>query len=316
MTVNAETKRAGTGGTGDARGKIVDVTLLRGRELLSDGALANPDPGVSDPMWAVFGNDTDNLAADQTDHVLGKYALKFDKVNGAANTVYAGIVRTGIDLSASRFLQDGVVSMLVRVPDLTNVSGVELRLGTDENNYQKWTWLDADLLDDQWTTVAKRIDEGVSTTNGWDSEHIKYMAILVSFDAETDTLANIRVDSVMLSEGRPAPPPDRTVTFAQLTTPPNEVTEWVPTRWFTDLLFAVTLANKNASATIRMEGSLDGSAAFNLDPTGDTVLLANGTTYYQIALRVPYVRFVFVSELGGADATLDVTLYASTQDSR
>lgn len=312
--IGAETKRKDTGGTGDARGKIANVMLLRDRELITDGTLKNPDVDVTDPHWVVFGNDTDNLAADATDHVLGQYSLKFDKVNGAANTVYAGVTRTDADLSAARFIQDGFVSMLVRVPDLTNVSGIELRLGTDASNYQKWTWLDADLLDDQWTTVAKRIDEGVAVSNGWDSDHIKYMAILVSFDAETDTLANIRVDSAMLSEGRPAPPPDLTVAFAQLTAPGS--TEWVPTRWFTDLLFAVVLANKNGSATIRMEGSLDGSAPFNLDPTGDTILLANGTTYYQIALRVPYVRFTFVTEVGGTDATLDATLYASTQDSR
>ena len=45
----------------------------------------------------VLGNDTTNLAT-TTNHVFGTGAISFDKVNGAANTVFAGVAAATVDI--------------------------------------------------------------------------------------------------------------------------------------------------------------------------------------------------------------------------
>ncbi len=76
--------------------------------------------------------------------------------------------------------------------------------------------------------------------------------------------------------------------------------------------FQIVVAAINTSVTVRVEGSLDNSSWFNLDDAGvDTTYNANGT--YQLSksgVKVKYVRFTFVSEVGGTAVTLDVKVIA------
>ncbi len=68
-----------------------------------------------------------------------------------------------------------------------------------------------------------------------------------------------------------------------------------------NLVFQVTVSSIGTNVVIRLEGSLDATNWFNLDPVElDTTLTANGTTAYSVAQApVPYVRGRLVSISGG-----------------
>jgi len=71
----------------------------------------------------------------------------------------------------------------------------------------------------------------------------------------------------------------------------------------------VTLANKNTSVVVRLEGSIDGT---NYAPIiANQTISANGTTSYSVSDRpVKFIKPVFVSEAGGTDATVLFSLAA------
>jgi len=72
--------------------------------------------------------------------------------------------------------------------------------------------------------------------------------------------------------------------------------------------FQYIVAAINANVVVRAEGSLDNTNWFNL-AGADTTILANGTYALEWTNRaLEYVRCTFVSEAGGAAATIDVTL--------
>ena len=71
----------------------------------------------------------------------------------------------------------------------------------------------------------------------------------------------------------------------------------------------VTLANKNTSVVVRLDGSIDGT---NYAPIiANQTISANGTTSYSVSERpVKFIKPVFVSESGGTDATVLFSLAA------
>ena len=71
----------------------------------------------------------------------------------------------------------------------------------------------------------------------------------------------------------------------------------------------VTLADKNTSVVVRLEGSIDGT---NYAPIiANQTISANGTTSYSVSDRpVKFIKPVFVSEAGGTDATVLFSLAA------
>ena len=82
--------------------------------------------------WTVLGNDTVNLAT-STNHVFGTNSLEFDKVDGAANTVFAGIRCTITAISANKYMEEGGGFLLCALY-LSSVADVNygfVRLGTD-----------------------------------------------------------------------------------------------------------------------------------------------------------------------------------------
>jgi len=164
------------------------------REVIFDGrGKTNMSPTTN---WAVLSDDTDNLVTD-LDHVVGTHSLEFDKVNGAGNTVYAGVVNTAVALNLERFLHGDVLDIVCSLSVLTNVAEIEVRLGTDASNYRQWVVADT-ALSAGWNTEVVRLDDSGATNvgNGWDPTHIKYAAFIVKFDAETDTLADILLDYI------------------------------------------------------------------------------------------------------------------------
>ncbi len=77
---------------------------------------------------------------------------------------------------------------------------------------------------------------------------------------------------------------------------------------YTNVVFQATIAAINTTVNLVIEGSLDDLNWFYLDE-GDNYLTytANGThaLQWEGTGEVNYVRFTFVSETGGTDATVD-----------
>lgn len=148
--------------------------------------------------WSALGNDTLNLATTKK-HVTGTDALTFDKVNGAANTVFAGIQKTISSVDLGNLSPHDIIQTACYIPDLTNVDYVFVRIGTDSSHYNEWRIADTELTGAVFTTLVFNIGDanyaGI-TGNGWTSAAITYITVGVAFDAETNALAGIVFDSI------------------------------------------------------------------------------------------------------------------------
>lgn len=155
--------------------------------------------------YTVLGNDTINLAS-SANHIFGSAAIKFDKTNGAANTVYAGVYRALTAINIAEIFEAGAfVGMGCYLSSLTNVVSVFLRIGTDASNYNCWTWSNGSLQAGSWMnlrTAAAVPDYSKSAGNGWNTGAIAYVAFGVEFNSEVNALANILFDHVHIVGGR------------------------------------------------------------------------------------------------------------------
>lgn len=168
---------------------VPHVALVQDREIIDE---MNAITG-----WAVLGNDTTTLAT-STEHVLGTNSLSFAKVNGAANTVTAGIdktLTTTVDLS--RFGAGAGIEVALQVSSVANVASAFVRLGTDSSDYSEWRVADTDITAGVWdlSRIALSSVEDVTGT-GADMSAIAYVAVGTRHDAETDALAAILFDHV------------------------------------------------------------------------------------------------------------------------
>lgn len=77
---------------------------------------------------------------------------------------------------------------------------------------------------------------------------------------------------------------------------------------FRDAAWSVKVTNINTSVSIRFEGSMNNTDWFNLYGLSEDILInSNGTFYYQKNnCNIEYIRFNFVSELGGTTAIINV----------
>jgi len=151
--------------------------------------------------WAVLGNDTTNLAASST-RLLGLKSLEFDKANGAANTVYAGAAKTvDLNLGFEDILPWDYIVFTCYLSALTNVANAFVKLGTDATNNLEFR--DADTnLQAGWNFCQVRLADALLNGTGWDPENIDYLQVGVTFDAETDALADIKFDGLYLRCGK------------------------------------------------------------------------------------------------------------------
>lgn len=153
--------------------------------------------------WSVLGNDTSNLTT-TTDHVFGTAALTFDKVDGAANTVFAGIQKTITSINIQEKFEDGgFVAMGIKIPSLTNVVASFIRLGTSSSHYNEWEVPVAELSGNTWVAIRIPTNQPTSVTgNGWDTSAVTYVAVGVEFSNQNNTLAGIKVDNLHFVQGR------------------------------------------------------------------------------------------------------------------
>lgn len=148
--------------------------------------------------WSALGNDTLNLATTKK-HILGTDALTFDKVDGAANTIFAGIAKTISSVDLGKPSPHDLIQTACYIPNIDDVSYVFIRLGTDSSHYNEWriedTALTAAIFETLLFNVGDASYAGI-TGNGWDPSAVTYVAIGVAFDAETNELAEIIFDEL------------------------------------------------------------------------------------------------------------------------
>ena len=153
--------------------------------------------------WTVLSNDTTSLATD-LDHVMGATSLEFSKVDGAANLTVGGIqkVITAVNLT---FLVEngGALGYSLNVSATTDLDYCFLRLGTDASNYNEWR-VAASGLSAGWNSLrfnATAPATAGATGTGWDSAVVTFIALGCNFNLETDALADLRVDHVLVQVG-------------------------------------------------------------------------------------------------------------------
>ncbi len=172
---------------------LVPYTVQDGKYFLLD----NMDATTG---WSVISDDTDNLATTTT-HVLGTNALTFDKVDGTADTVIAGITKTLSSVDLSGYRSEDCITFSFLIPTLTDVAKVFIRLGTSASHYNEWQIDDSELTANTWLRANVPLGNVTSVTgNGWNQSSIDYIAIGVTFDAETDTLAAIIFDHIGVTD--------------------------------------------------------------------------------------------------------------------
>jgi len=182
----------------------------RAAHVDSDGALkvdtfehVHLDAMESATPWTIFGNDTTGLAV-TTNHVEGQYAIGFNKVDGAANTIYAGCSRLITSTDLTEYVENsGIILGSYYLSALTNVAYVFIRAGTDASNYTEWR-VDDDNMVAGWNAVAFRLAEPAAAVTGTGMIHtaVTWIAVGVAFDAESDALASIAVDHINLVSGQ------------------------------------------------------------------------------------------------------------------
>lgn len=153
---------------------------------------------VTDPLWTVLGNDTTNLAVVRR-AVSGKYAIEFDKANGAANTTTAGAYRTLDNVSLDPWAPHSEIAWHVYLSTIANVDYSFVRIGTSASHYVEYRVYDTHLNDGKYTHCHVPLHLWDSKTgNGVDWSDIQYLVVGVVFDAETDTLADIAIGEIQV----------------------------------------------------------------------------------------------------------------------
>jgi len=176
---------------------------VRGRLRVSPGAQHLIDLFSATTGWAVINDDAANLAL-ATDHVLGSGSLTFDKVNGTANTPFALIEKTVPSFNLVNLATGAIfLQCIAKLPDVTDVLNLVMRMGTDSSNYNTWK-IDASVaIANKWESFRILIaDSEGSTGAGWNATAITYVAIGVEFSSQSDTLVGILVDAMQVNSGQ------------------------------------------------------------------------------------------------------------------
>jgi len=148
--------------------------------------------------WTVLGNDTANLAT-TTKHTMGTNALSFDKVDGAANTVFGAIQKTISSTDLGGLSPHDIIQTVVQFSSVADIDYVFVRLGTDSTNYNEWRIDGIDLTGAIFETLAFEVGDASHvgiTGNGWDPSAVTYVTVGCAFNSENDTLAAMIFDEL------------------------------------------------------------------------------------------------------------------------
>lgn len=176
--------------------------------VVSNGGVALPRTTIRDRIvlanfddlvgWSAKNTDTENIALN-TKHVMGKNSISFDKANTAADDVEA-VIQNNINdiIDVSRMLPSAQILTLFHITSLVNIVNVFVRIGTDSDNYNQWTWPSELLKANEWNVLEKTIQESdfIDAGSGWMQNNILHVALGVTFKLQTNTFTNIKFDSL------------------------------------------------------------------------------------------------------------------------
>lgn len=131
---------------------------------------------------------------------------------------------------------------------------------------------------------------------------------LDTFGRAVGKSTDISTGTDQITDAAPALSQRAIVIFDQLTAPGS--TPSINMHVYNKVLFQIVVASIDNSVDVRVEGSLDNSNWFNLDDAGtDVQYTGNGTfQIHKDNFSCEYIRFTFVSEVGGTNVTLDVDM--------
>ncbi len=150
--------------------------------------------------WTVIDSDTTNFGL-TTSHVQGISAFTFDKINGAANSGIAGVEKTITSVDLSAFNPHSIIQTSVYLADLTSVSSIFVRIGTDNSNYNEWRVISQDLNASMWQNISYIVGSphfNASIGTGMNQFDITYIAVGVNFINVNDVLSDIIFDHVYI----------------------------------------------------------------------------------------------------------------------
>ena len=265
--------------------------------------------------WTALGNDTTGLATD-LDHTDGTKSLEFDKVNGAANTAVAGIQKTLSSVDLTGYHNQSIIHWSLNVSTVADIDYAFIRLGTSASHYNEWR-VDDTAIAVGWNLMAVTL--GIPSTtgntgNGANFADIDYVVVGVVFDAETSTLADIRVDHVAIHSSIHSTASLSTFTETSVSSPnviinqckdgvnnicQNEDTAFVPNESLTKLgarridTLATTAAssgdwaaiNQNATGALYAECSVQAASATGLLKLEDVAHASGNAGVLAIAVR-------------------------------
>lgn len=145
--------------------------------------------------FTVLGNDTTTLTTSTT-RIQGAKSISFAKVDGAANTVYAGVYRT-VAWDLSEIVDTYQLSWHVYLSALTDVVNSFIRIGTDGSNMATYQFLVASMTAGTFTQCTKNLWQPNSFTGVVDFSNITYFVMGVEFSAQDKALAGILMDNVL-----------------------------------------------------------------------------------------------------------------------
>ncbi|MDZ7319984.1 MAG: DUF6385 domain-containing protein [candidate division KSB1 bacterium] len=96
---------------------------------------------------------------------------------------------------------------------------------------------------------------------------------------------------------------------AQLTAA-GQSTPWRPMSRGQAIVAYTVALNGSTSVAIRIEWSNDGTTNRGNVDDANTVITSNGSDFFVVVAKLPYIRLSFVSETGGSNATIDVLVIA------
>lgn len=148
-------------------------------------------------------SDATNLRADNLNFIEGAGCLMFDI--GAGATGIAGIKNTALSVfDLTNYITQGSIFIWAYFPSITNITNIELRIGTSTTAYYGKT-VTTDLASNAFATGWNllKFDLGTSTTTGSPTvTNCTYIEIRVNSSPAITSVTNWRFDMVKAQVGR------------------------------------------------------------------------------------------------------------------
>lgn len=147
--------------------------------------------------WTALGNDTSGPYP-SISHVMGTRAIAFNKVDGAANTVFAGL-KKDVNFDLRMLCAYDRIAWILYNDATTNVAYSYVRLGTDASNYAEYRFADSSIVSGAWTVCSVMLGQPTSVVGtGLNQRALTHIQVGVAYDAEGNT-GSLIVDEIFIA---------------------------------------------------------------------------------------------------------------------